>query len=96
MTTTTCNLAAMGDQSEFTAASTKKNTVVVKVGMVGDSQIGKTSLMVKYVEGTFDEDYIQTLGTASCFVIGFCLLMLTTRSKLYGEDDIHTGYRNHI
>ncbi|KAF8993408.1 P-loop containing nucleoside triphosphate hydrolase protein [Hymenopellis radicata] len=31
-------------------------------GMVGDSQIGKTSLMVKYVEGSFDEDYIQTLG----------------------------------
>jgi GTPase SAR1 family protein len=30
--------------------------------MVGDSQIGKTSLMVKYVEGGFDEDYIQTLG----------------------------------
>jgi len=40
----------------------KKNAVVLKVGMVGDSQIGKTSLMVKYVEGTFDEDYIQTLG----------------------------------
>jgi Gtp-binding protein of the ras superfamily involved in termination of M-phase len=36
--------------------------VVVKVGMVGDSQIGKTSLMVKYVEGKFDEDYIETLG----------------------------------
>jgi len=36
--------------------------VVVKVGMVGDSQIGKTSLMVKYVEGNFNEDYIQTLG----------------------------------
>lgn len=30
--------------------------------MIGDSQIGKTSLMVKYVEGSFDEDYIQTLG----------------------------------
>jgi len=39
-----------------------KNSVVIKVGMVGDSQIGKTSLMVKYVEGSFDEDYIQTLG----------------------------------
>lgn len=37
-------------------------SVVLKVGMVGDSQIGKTSLMVKYVEGSFDEDYIQTLG----------------------------------
>ncbi|EAL17648.1 hypothetical protein CNBL1630 [Cryptococcus deneoformans B-3501A] len=36
--------------------------IVLKVGMVGDSQIGKTSLMVKYVEGSFDEDYIQTLG----------------------------------
>jgi GTP-binding protein of the ras superfamily involved in termination of M-phase len=42
----------------------EKNSVVIKVGMVGDSQIGKTSLMVKYVEGSFDEDYIQTLGTS--------------------------------
>ena len=38
------------------------NSVVIKVGMVGDAQIGKTSLMVKYVEGNYDEDYIQTLG----------------------------------
>ena len=30
--------------------------------MVGDSQVGKTSLMVKYVENNFNEDYIQTLG----------------------------------
>ncbi|KAI1321384.1 P-loop containing nucleoside triphosphate hydrolase protein [Xylariaceae sp. FL0255] len=42
-------------------ASTR-NQVVIKVGMVGDAQIGKTSLMVKYVEGSWDEDYIQTLG----------------------------------
>ncbi|OCK77988.1 small GTPase [Lepidopterella palustris CBS 459.81] len=43
--------------------SVSKNTsVVIKVGMVGDAQIGKTSLMVKYVEGSWDEDYIQTLG----------------------------------
>lgn len=42
---------------------TTLSSVVIKVGMVGDSQIGKTSLMVKYVEGSFDEDYIQTLGT---------------------------------
>ncbi|KEF55680.1 rab family, other [Exophiala aquamarina CBS 119918] len=40
----------------------KTNNVVIKVGMVGDAQIGKTSLMVKYVEGSWDEDYIQTLG----------------------------------
>mmetsp|Transcript_57587 Transcript_57587/g.137072 ORF Transcript_57587/g.137072 Transcript_57587/m.137072 type:complete len:212 (-) Transcript_57587:38-673(-) len=42
--------------------SDAKEQVVVKVGMVGDAQTGKTSLMVKYVEGSFDEDYIQTLG----------------------------------
>lgn len=36
--------------------------MALKIGLIGDSQIGKTSLMVKYVEGAFDEDYIQTLG----------------------------------
>ena len=44
------------------AAQGGRNHVVIKVGMVGDAQIGKTSLMVKYVEGSWDEDYIQTLG----------------------------------
>lgn len=44
-----------------------KNSVVIKVGMVGDAQIGKTSLMVKYVEGSWDEDYIQTLGESNGF-----------------------------
>ena len=43
-------------------ASKQQSSVVIKVGMVGDAQIGKTSLMVKYVEGSWDEDYIQTLG----------------------------------
>lgn len=28
------------------------------------TQVGKTSLMVKYVENRFDEDYIQTLGVS--------------------------------
>lgn len=40
----------------------EKKLVNVKVGMVGDCQIGKTSFMVRYVEGEFNEDYIQTLG----------------------------------
>lgn len=38
------------------------NTVTLKVGLVGDAQVGKTSLMVKYVENCFDEIYTQTLG----------------------------------
>eukprot|EP00164_Ancoracysta_twista_P000207 GFYU01000299.1.p1 GENE.GFYU01000299.1~~GFYU01000299.1.p1 ORF type:complete len:205 (+),score=54.69 GFYU01000299.1:125-739(+) len=52
----------MADEFTSSLKDGKKNNVVVKVGMVGDSNIGKTSLMVKYVEGSFDEDYIQTLG----------------------------------
>lgn len=48
-------------------AANKNASVVIKVGMVGDAQIGKTSLMVKYVEGSWDEDYIQTLGKSCRF-----------------------------
>ncbi|XP_063933251.1 uncharacterized protein LOC135145053 [Zophobas morio] len=42
--------------------STKNNHVVVKVGMIGDAQVGKTCLMVKYVDSIFDEEYVNTLG----------------------------------
>jgi GTPase SAR1 family protein len=50
------------------------SSVVLKVGMLGDSQVGKTSLMVKYVEGSWDEDYIQTLGEHS--------IVMTSREEL--------------
>ena len=50
------------------AQQPSKSSVVIKVGMVGDAQIGKTSLMVKYVEGSWDEDYIQTLGRTASLV----------------------------
>lgn len=53
------------ESAQRQAAQSSKNSVVIKVGMVGDAQIGKTSLMVKYVEGSWDEDYIQTLGVFS-------------------------------
>jgi GTP-binding protein of the ras superfamily involved in termination of M-phase len=47
-----------------------RNDVVVKIGLVGDAQVGKTTLMVKYVENKFDEDYIQTLGISPlCFTL---------------------------
>ncbi|KAK0636299.1 P-loop containing nucleoside triphosphate hydrolase protein [Bombardia bombarda] len=59
-TGTAAGSAAGGAPSE--QGTNGRNHVVIKVGMVGDAQIGKTSLMVKYVEGSWDEDYIQTLG----------------------------------
>ena len=54
--------AQSGQYQDSRPQQAQKSSVVIKVGMVGDAQIGKTSLMVKYVEGSWDEDYIQTLG----------------------------------
>ena len=43
---------------------------LVKVALLGDSQVGKTSLMVRYVEGTFDSTQLQTQGLcASCCAV---------------------------
>ncbi|CCC72179.1 hypothetical protein NCAS_0J02000 [Naumovozyma castellii] len=36
--------------------------IQIQVGLVGDAQVGKTSLMVKYAQNGFDEEYTQTLG----------------------------------
>lgn len=44
------------------AAPMQTHKFMVKVGMIGEPSTGKTSLMVKYVEDRFDEDYIETLG----------------------------------
>ncbi|KAI3642489.1 hypothetical protein MP228_012044 [Amoeboaphelidium protococcarum] len=55
-------LETTNDRTDDGSVEQQKKNIVLKIGMLGDSQIGKTSLMVKYVEGTFDEDYIQTLG----------------------------------
>ncbi|CCE61845.1 hypothetical protein TPHA_0B01720 [Tetrapisispora phaffii CBS 4417] len=39
-----------------------RNQVEIQVGLIGDAQVGKTSLMVKYVQNIFNEEYTQTLG----------------------------------
>lgn len=65
--------------------------------MVGDSQIGKTSLMVKYVEGSFDEDYIQTLGMSSLLFLSIeSYIQIHSRRQLYGKDHICTADNDHI
>ena len=79
--------------------SRAQSSVVIKVGMVGDAQIGKTSLMVKYVEGSWDEDYIQTLGMSS----EISEIRKSGREKpnllrcqFHGEDNLNTKHRNHV
>lgn len=78
------------EQNQKQAAVPSKNSVVIKVGMVGDAQIGKTSLMVKYVEGSWDEDYIQTLGECDLSYSQVIVEVLANwryhRRQFHGED----------
>ena len=39
-----------------------KNTFVFKIAVIGDSAVGKTSLIKKFTQGSFVKDYIKTLG----------------------------------
>lgn len=62
LSASTSSASSASSSSSSSSSSAQKQTVSLKVGLIGDAQIGKTSLMVKYVEGDYDEDYIQTLG----------------------------------
>ncbi|KAL7317607.1 Ras GTPase tem1 [Mucor circinelloides] len=58
-TATTAAAAASGSGLDSSSPTT---SVVLKMGIIGDAQIGKTSLMIKYAEGAYDTEYTQTLG----------------------------------
>ena len=56
-----------GPAMDFKASSTQTaddKKTVFKVWLLGDSEVGKTSLMVKYVDNIFDQSYVETLGVA--------------------------------
>ncbi len=44
--------------------STPQRQYVLKVCVVGDGAVGKTSLIIRYTEGHFRESYIMTVGTS--------------------------------
>ena len=56
-----------GETSRSAAPAPASAATLVKVALVGDSQVGKTSLMVRYVEGNFDETQLQTQGMPAFF-----------------------------
>ncbi|MBD3351554.1 MAG: GTP-binding protein [Candidatus Lokiarchaeota archaeon] len=39
-----------------------KNDFVSKIVVIGDAAVGKTSLISKYTQGTFNQNYIKTIG----------------------------------
>ena len=87
--------SAQQQQQQQQQEAAKNASVVIKVGMVGDAQIGKTSLMVKYVEGSWDEDYIQTLGELHKHVPQNATSN-NPRCELHGKDHFNTKHRDHI
>jgi GTP-binding protein of the ras superfamily involved in termination of M-phase len=84
------------NQTQKQPTQSSKNSVVIKVGMVGDAQIGKTSLMVKYVEGSWDEDYIQTLGGEDLIFSGHFLFLTLYRRQFYGKNNLNSKHGNHL
>jgi small GTP-binding protein len=42
--------------------SSTENAFVFKITVIGDGAVGKTSLIKKYTQGSFQKDYIKTLG----------------------------------
>ena len=38
------------------------NTCTLKLLVVGDSGVGKTGLLLRYCEDTFQHDYLSTIG----------------------------------
>ncbi|CAO3644584.1 unnamed protein product [Mucor fragilis] len=59
---TTTAAAAAAASASGADGSSPTTSVVLKMGIIGDAQIGKTSLMIKYAEGAYDTEYTQTLG----------------------------------
>ncbi|CAO3671512.1 unnamed protein product [Rhizopus stolonifer] len=56
------NTSSSSSNDNPTSSGSTNNSVILKMGIVGDTQIGKTSLMIKYAEGAYDPEYTQTLG----------------------------------
>jgi GTP-binding protein of the ras superfamily involved in termination of M-phase len=54
--------SAAARRSSEPKAPPVRTPALVKVALLGDSQVGKTCLMAQYVEGTFDETQLHTQG----------------------------------
>lgn len=55
---------SLGDTPARPVGATSRQPILVKVALLGDAQVGKSSLMVRYVESAFDEMQLHTQGVS--------------------------------
>ena len=71
--------------------NSKKKKQKIKVTIIGDGGVGKTSLIQKFTQGTFQKDYIKTIGAQ---ISNYEVEFEEYRTELLfwdiaGQDDFH-------
>jgi small GTP-binding protein len=68
-----------------------KKKIKIKVTIIGDGSVGKTSLIQKFTQGTFQTDYIKTIGAQltnyKTEIDGFRIELIFW--DIAGQDDFH-------
>ena len=52
----------MTEEEEIEEEDSQKIKLSLKILLIGDSEVGKTSVLLKYTENIFPEDHISTIG----------------------------------
>jgi len=68
-----------------------KKKIKIKVTVIGDGSVGKTSLIQKFTQGTFQTDYIKTIGAQltnyKTEIDGYNIELIFW--DIAGQDDFH-------
>ncbi len=69
----------------------EKKKIKIKVTVIGDGSVGKTSLIQKFTQGTFKDDYIKTIGAQltnyKAEIDGYRIELIFW--DIAGQDDFH-------
>ena len=50
------------NENSFSSENTGENRITLKILLIGDSMVGKTCLLLNYVDHVFPDDHIATIG----------------------------------